>query len=66
MDEECFHGIAHAWALHFRVKGDLRSHRQICLTVDVGVTEPLVVLDHRNARVFDDRTNKLFPTPGDH
>ena len=52
MDEQCFHGIAHAGTLALGIDRDFFGHGQIGCFVDIDVANAVVVFDHRHARVF--------------
>ena len=60
MDQQVLHGVTHPRSLHLGIEADTRGLLQISRGINIGVTDPGEVLDHRNCRALSDRANESF------
>ena len=60
MDEQGLHRVTSAVALRFAVVSDTNSHIDVCLIIDIDMTDTVQMFYHRHARVFADAFDERF------
>ena len=64
MHKQCLHGIAHPGTLDFGIERNVLRHIQVGICIYVNMTNPFIMLQNRNFRIFHHKTDQPFASPG--
>ena len=63
MNEQSLEGITHTRLMGLSIIGNIHRHAHLSVLINIGVTNPIVVLDHRHAGKRHHGLNEPFTTP---